>query len=264
MKCFPGIYICGIAIHLNRALDIRCWVVTLLMIPIYIVPVAVFLWKKSSTFQLICIHILVNIRLQLAAEGNSYSIQTWQWCQSSHRSLSKKENKQKLSFSSKTPTVCLSAIPLALKVLIGARNRDVKIYRPSSLDWFSLVFSKLTLTSGPLATVSSTRSGWCNKKVLAAWKNWNVRSFLLYAVALQSSFSTADCSDVFLTRDLGSNLCHYQSARPSWCHPDAPSWNTHRPLCLLHFKFRGFFFHHDGHALTHTQTHTHAYTNLQA
>lgn len=62
------------------------------------------------------------------------------------------------------------------------------------------------------------------------------------SVALQSSFSTADCSGVFLTGDLRSNLCHDQSARLSWCHPDAPSWNTHQPLCLLHLRFRALFF----------------------
>lgn len=62
------------------------------------------------------------------------------------------------------------------------------------------------------------------------------------SVALQSTFSNAACNDVFFTRDLRSNLCHYQSTRPSWCHPDAPSWNTHRPLCLLRLRFWALFF----------------------
>lgn len=73
---------------------------------------------------------------------------------------------------------------------------------------------------------------------------------------LQSFSPTADCCDTFLNRDLRSNLCHYQSARPPWCHPDAPSWNTHQPLCLLHLRFLRS---HSGHALTQMQMHTHGY-----
>lgn len=167
------------------------------------------------------------------------------------------------SYSFKTPIICLSGITRALKVLIGAQNsRRANVF----FSWFHLFvfyrfFCKVLLVQS--ATVSSTRGGWCNTSCIKKW-NMSMCSFLLYAVALQSSFSTADCGDVFLTRDLGRNLCHYQSARPSWCHPDAPSWNTHRPLCLLHFRFRGLFFFSPCWTCTNTYKRTHTYTNSQA
>lgn len=82
----------------------------------------------------------------------------------------------------------------------------------------------------------SSRGGWCNKKKYSCVKLLNADAFFSSASRLLFC-----CSDVFLTRDLRSNLCHYQSARPSWCHPDAPSWNTHRPLSLLHLRFSALF-----------------------
>ncbi len=79
------------------------------------------------------------------------------------------------------------------------------------------------------------------------------------SVALQSFFSSADCSDVFLAADLRSNLCHYQSASFSWCHPDAPSWNTHQPLCLPHLRFSSRFFSCQ---VVYTQTHIYMHVRL--
>lgn len=112
----------------------------------------------------------------------------------------------------------------------------------SLLSWL-VCHCKHTLTCGPPAEVqpylSSSWGGWCNKKNIQLHQTVGMQ--FRSSVVLQSSFSAADCSDVFLTRDLRSNLCHHQSARPSWCHPDAPSWNTHRPLCLLHLRFRALF-----------------------
>lgn len=103
------------------------------------------------------------------------------------------------------------------------------------LSW--LVLS--TLTCGPPAEEKpyfQAEVGGVIKKTYSCVKLLNADAFFSSASRLLFC-----CSDVFLTRDLRSNLCHYQSARPSWCHPDAPSWNTHRPLCLLHLRFSALF-----------------------
>lgn len=105
-------------------------------------------------------------------------------------------------------------------------------------------------------TLSPSRGGR-NKKKTSWMKTLECRRVLQRC--FKAPFSTADRIDVFFTRDPGSNLCHYQSARLSWCHPDAPSWNTHRLLCLHHLRFRLplflFFFFFARLHLTHTQIH---------
>lgn len=82
------------------------------------------------------------------------------------------------------------------------------------------------------ATLSLARAEWCNEK------NHFMKTLACQCVHSVFFFFTAVCSNVFFTGDPRSNLCHYQSARISWCHPDAPSWNTHRLLCLLPLRCR--------------------------